>query len=194
MKNTNKTKMKSKIRNKPCECGSGKKTKKCFPFHKNQTNNTNGFSMTVRTMNGLRGSDLLNDLCDRIDKKKLNLPNEIKYGFSTSYYNNKSNEGIWELEIKNPTTDMGLVLREVFEPNILEIFVYPFNYSKGEIHKTTWVMNTDEVKRELWKLDKTIENFFSIDLSSLKVLQNKMSNRGFKTYQYDPTNMTYTSI
>ena len=186
--------MKSKIRNKPCECGSGKKTKKCFPFHKNQTNNTNGFSMTVRTMNGLRGSDLLNDLCDRIDKKKLNLPNEIKYGFSTSYYNNKSNEGIWELEIKNPTTDMGLILREVFEPNILEIFVYPFNYSKGEIHKTTWVMNTDEVKRELWKLDKTIENFFSIDLSSLKVLQNKMSNRGFKTYQYDPTNMTYTSI
>ena len=27
--------MKNKIRNKPCECGSGKKTKKCLPFHKN---------------------------------------------------------------------------------------------------------------------------------------------------------------
>ena len=25
--------MKSKDRNKPCPCGSGKKTKKCFPFH-----------------------------------------------------------------------------------------------------------------------------------------------------------------
>ena len=185
--------MKNKIRNKPCECGSGKKTKKCFPFHKNQTNNTNGFSMTVKTMNGLRGSDLLNDLCYRIDKKKLNLPNEIKYGFTTSHYNNKSNEGIWELEIKNPTTDMGLVLREVFDPNIIEIFVYPFNYSKGELQKSTWVMNTDKVKKDLWKLDKTIEDFFSVGFN-LKDLLKKTTHRGYKTYQYNPTNMTYISI
>ena len=34
--------MKSKDRNKPCICGSGKKMKKCFPFHKQiqQTNTT----------------------------------------------------------------------------------------------------------------------------------------------------------
>jgi hypothetical protein len=156
-------------------------------------NNTNGFSMTVKTMNGLRGSDLLNDLCYRIDKKKLNLPNEIKYGFSTSHYNNKSNEGIWELEIKNPTTDMGLVLREVFDPNIIEIFVYPFNYSKGELQKSTWVMNTDKVKKDLWKLDKTIEDFFSVGFN-LKDLLKKTTHRGYKTYQYNPTNMTYISI
>ena len=161
--------------------------------NKGKKNKTNGFSVIVNKMNGLRGSDLLNDLTDRIDGKKLNLPNEIKYGFTTSFHNNKNNEGLWELEIKNPTTDMGLVLREVFNPNIIEIFVYPFNYSKGELHKTTWVINTDRIKRELWKLDKTIENFFSVDLSHLKVLDN-MSNKGFKTYQYDPTNRTHTSI
>ena len=28
--------MKSRDRNKPCPCGSGKKTKKCFPNHKNE--------------------------------------------------------------------------------------------------------------------------------------------------------------
>jgi len=117
----------------------------------------NGMIISVfNKPNGLEGSDLLNDLCDRIDKKKLNLPNEIQYGWDIS-----PRVGCWELTIKNLKTDVGLVLREIFNPNIIEVFLYPFNYSKGELHYDGFNLKTKSVKKHLSKLDKSIEKWFS---------------------------------
>ena len=38
-------------------------------------------NVLVNQMNGIKHSDLLNNLADRIDEKKLNLPNGVKYNF-----------------------------------------------------------------------------------------------------------------
>ena len=125
--------------------------------------NTPFGSVIHNKMNGIKHSDLLNNLADRIDEKKLNLPNGVKYNFSPSMHNDKDGTGLWELELKlkNNKTDKGLVLRETFNPKRVEFFLYPHNYSKGQLHSRTLWTNTNELKRNIKKLDKMVEQWFN---------------------------------
>jgi len=122
-------------------------------------------NVLVNQMNGIKHSDLLNNLADRIDEKKLNLPNGVKYNFSPSMHNDMDGTGLWELELKlkNNKTDKGLVLRETFNPKRVEFFLYPHNYSKGQLHSKTLWTNTNELKRKrnIKKLDRIVEEWFN---------------------------------